>query len=156
MPLVLDLLRHGHADPPREGGDAARTLSPEGRRMVGELGVRLNRAGWQPDRVFASPLRRAQQSAEIVLAVLRTVPTIETLASLAPDREPEEVVRALEAKGIRFGTVLLVGHQPLLGRLVAHLVGHEHAFATGELVRVACESPLTRRSASIDPFPPAF
>jgi phosphohistidine phosphatase len=156
LPLVLDLLRHGHADPPREGGDAARALSPEGRRMVGDLGVRLKRAGWQPDRVFASPLKRAQQTAEIVLAVLQAVPTIETLASLAPDREPEEVMRALEAKGIRSGTVLLVGHQPLLGRLVGHLIGHEHPFATGELVRIEGESPLARHSASIAPFPPAF
>ena len=138
MPLVLDLLRHGHAEPAREGGDHARPLSPAGRSTLETLGARLAREGTRHDRVLASPLLRAVQSAEALLGAVSAPASVETLRELAPDSTPGAVLEALERLGLVRGHVLLVGHQPLLGQLALRLAGAETAFAPASLVRIEC------------------
>ena len=126
MPFRLDLLRHGEALPARAGGDAARPLSDAGRRTVDRVAAEFQRRGWRPDHVFASPLRRAQETAAIVVARLSAGCVVETLEELDPAGFPEEVVGALAAHTLG-AHVLLVGHQPLLGGLAAYLTGGPHA-----------------------------
>jgi phosphohistidine phosphatase len=62
----IDVLRHGRALPAGAGGDSARPLSPGGVEEVARLGACLQALGAGPIRVLASPLLRAQQTAEIV------------------------------------------------------------------------------------------
>ncbi|TMQ64571.1 MAG: hypothetical protein E6K78_08925 [Candidatus Eisenbacteria bacterium] len=109
-------------------GDAARPLSPAGRRAVEELAQFLAGTDWQPDRAFASPLARAQESARILLL---------------PVYEPAAVLAALAERGVRDGQVLLVGHQPLLARLAALLEARqERALAPAGLIRLAFTTEL--------------
>ena len=138
MALVLDLLRHGQAQPPGAGGDLARPLSPAGRSALETLGARLAREGTRHDRVLASPLVRAVESAEAVLGAYPAPPAIETLRELAPDSSPAGVLEALHRLGLERGHVLLIGHQPLLGQLALTLAGAETAFAPASLVRIEC------------------
>ena len=133
MPFRLDLLRHGEALAARGDGDAARALSEAGRRTVARIAEEYERRGWHPARVFTSPMRRAQETAAIVIA--RAAPGIEpeTLDELVPDHGPEDVVAALNARDTA-GHVLLVGHQPQLGGLAAYLTGGpEPGMAPGAL-----------------------
>ena len=140
MPLRLDLLRHGEALPAQADGDAARPLSESGRRSVARIAAEYSRRNWRPDHLFASPLRRAQETAAIVA---RAVPglAIETLEELDPGGLPAEVVAALAAHPLG-GHAVLVGHQPLLGGLAAYLTGDPHpelapgALATLEIAQV--------------------
>lgn len=137
MPLVLDLLRHGAALPAFQGGDESRRLSPRGRADLERLAAHLAGMGWRPDRAFASPLVRAQESAAIALGGLTPPPPVERMSALRPDTEPMEVLQALAGEHATRGHVLLVGHQPLLGLLGGTLTGgSEIGFAPGALVRI--------------------
>ena len=135
MPLRLDLVRHGDAVAAGESGDASRPLSPAGRRAVADLARFLTGAGRPPDRAFASPALRAQETARILLEGLGVVP--ETLDELVPIHGPVEVIQALAARSAHEGRELLVGHQPLLSLLAAFLEGGpERPLAPAGLIRL--------------------
>ena len=137
MPLLIDLLRHGRSEPQHREGDRARRLTREGERAIAALGARLKSDGWHPDRVFSSPYVRARDTASIVLreAGLSTL-AVEALRELEAEVEPEELLSALETLRVTNGHVLLVGHQPQLGRLAGYLTRSELGLTTGQLLRI--------------------
>lgn len=143
MPLILDLIRHGEAGPSGPDGDAARTLTPNGRASIQRLGLeRL--AVDRPDHLFASPYTRAQESARLLLEAIQPSLAIETLDQLTPDHEPGDVVATLAPLDL-MGHVVLVGHQPLMGALVAYLAGgRDREMATASIVRIEFSERLAR------------
>jgi phosphohistidine phosphatase len=149
MALTLDLLRHGLALPAGAAGDRQRALSPAGVRGLESLAAHLVRKTWRPDRIFSSPYARAQQSARIVAGAAAPPVAVELLGDLEPEREPAEVLDALTLREVRSGHVLLVGHQPLLGRLAGHLTGVAQGLSPGMLVRVHCPAGLGRGNGRI-------
>ena len=136
MPLVLDLLRHGEAEPTQPSGDDERPLTPRGEQYIRSLGTRLGRERWRPSRVFSSPLKRARDSALIATREAGLATPVETLEDLGANQDPGDVMRGLQELGIVSGHVLLVGHQPLLGRLCQWLTGEERKVTPGSLVRI--------------------
>ena len=114
--MDLILWRHAEAEDARPGQrDLDRALTSRGEdqavRMAGWLNARLP----EGSRILASPARRTQQTAQ---ALGRPS---ETLAQLAPDSPLEPLLQASGwPRGA--GTVVLVGHQPTLGRLAALLL----------------------------------
>ena len=136
--LVLDILRHGYAEPTSAEGDAGRPLTPDGAEAIRTLGHRLVSAGWRPWRVFASPFKRARDTARVLTENLEPSPLIETLHELEPESDPRDVLEALELHGALDGHVLLVSHMPLVSGLSGHLTGDPHGFMPGEMRRVAC------------------
>jgi phosphohistidine phosphatase len=147
--IIVDIVRHGEALPRDGAGDSQRRLSAAGARCLSELAAKLAGEGWKPDHVFSSGLLRARQSAEIVARAANPPLPVETLDALEPDAEPAELLNALAAQGATAGHVLIVGHQPLLGRLVGHLTGAETGLAPGMLVRVECPNGLDRASGKV-------
>jgi len=141
-PLVLDLLRHGQALPGSATGDHGRPLAPQGRQALERLGDRLAREGSRYDRALTSPLVRAAESAAAVLGAFARHLRVETLDELAPEAAPTLLLEALRELGVTRGHALLVGHQPLLGRLALLLTGVETPFAPGSLVRIECPGGL--------------
>ncbi len=144
MSLTLDLLRHGEAERDSVNGDAGRRLTPAGVAGLERVARRLQDMGWKPDRAYTSPLVRAYESTRVVLGTAGVDLTAETLDDLAGDRTPREVLDALTRLGAAAGTVLLVGHQPLLGDLVTELTGAAGAIAPGTFVRVECPGGSAR------------
>jgi phosphohistidine phosphatase SixA len=138
--LRLDLLRHGQAVMSHPDGDDARPLTPRGREDLGRLAEVLRVEGTPYDRVFASPLARAMESAGIVTRDRLPPGGIEPLPELRPETEPGRVLDALGRLGVTRGRVLLVAHQPLLGRLVEGLTGSDVEFAPATLVRLKVTS----------------
>ena len=139
MPFRLDLVRHGEAEPARSGGDADRALTAAGRRDVTRLAKVFVHRGWVFERVYTSPLLRALETASILIAWASPGAATEVLDSLVPEGEPEDVLEALSASGIERHAVL-VGHQPLLGRLAGHLTGGASLhLPTGGLVALRCD-----------------
>lgn len=110
--------------------------------MLRALGGRLAAEGWRPRRAFSSPLVRARQSLEIVLAAAGVEIEPEVLKELVPEGEPAALLRTLDAHGVTTGPVILVSHQPLLGDLAHHLCGQPFRFEPGTLVRLQCPLPL--------------
>ena len=149
VPLRLDLVRHGEAVAATEQGDAARPLSETGRATIAALAERFVRERWRPDSVWASPLLRAQQTAAILAGRACPGIAVETLRVLTPDHDPDAVIEEIRARGLR-GHVVLVGHQPLLGDLVAHLCARaDGSFPAGGLVRIDVTGPLARGAGTI-------
>jgi len=80
------------------------------------------------DVVLTSPAVRTAQTAEIVAAAFKRRPEVLVVESLGPEGTESEVLSDLEAHVTR-SRVALVGHEPSLGELAAHLAGSRHPFS---------------------------
>jgi phosphohistidine phosphatase len=110
--MNLILWRHAEAQPGAD--DLARALTQKGFAQAAAMGHWLKRHLVPEARIIASPALRAQQTAQ---ALTRNY---ETSLDIAPDRPIEGLLRA---SGWPDGkTIVLVGHQPALGRLAALLL----------------------------------
>ena len=110
----MDLILWRHADAQDGADDMARRLTPKGEKQAAAM-ARWLRAHLPRDyTVLASPAVRAQQTAAALGANIITEKT------LAPGATVAEIARAVENHE---GLVIVVGHQPDLGRAAAHLAG---------------------------------
>jgi phosphohistidine phosphatase len=120
--MKLLLVRHAVAVPRGTRGvsDDDRPLTDEGAASFRVAARGLARIAHRPDTVLTSPRPRARATAEIVASAFkRTAPTVDTaLANGSVDR----LVTALGTHP-RAATIALVGHEPLLGALLARLLG---------------------------------
>jgi len=120
--MKLLLIRHGAAVPRGTPGvpDAERPLTPKGKAKFRVAARGLARVTRRPDVLLTSPLPRARLTAEIAaLAFEHVAPAIEpALAHSSVDG----IVAALKTHppDVR---IALVGHEPLLGALLARLLG---------------------------------
>lgn len=117
----LILLRHAEAVPlEKTGDDQQRPLSTRGEQEAQAAGLWLAAHGARPDRVLCSPTRRTDETARLALAAIDAAP-VPQLAAEIYDASPGELLALLDQHGDA-GTVLLVGHNPGIERLVALLV----------------------------------
>ncbi len=73
-----------------------------------------------PQTILSSPLPRARQTAEIVLAQLRGKAELKLTDALAPSGKRPDVYTELRAlRGVE--DVMLVGHQPSLGEIAGDI-----------------------------------
>jgi phosphohistidine phosphatase len=118
------LFRHGPAasrDASIWPDDRLRPLTPRGmeRTRAAALGLRRLVKG-KVDAILTSPLLRATQTAEIAANAL-DAPQCQELAGLAPEGSYRRVIQALRERDAQ-ATVVLVGHEPDLGKLGGVLV----------------------------------
>lgn len=116
------LMRHGiaqDASAPGREADAARPLSPEGRRKTRAVARGLRRLGVSPVLIGTSPLQRARQTAEIVAAELG-VKRIVVCEALRPGGSLKDLLRWLRSQTAP--AVLLVGHEPDLSAHTSRLL----------------------------------
>ncbi len=117
----LILLRHAETEPPETGADDRhRALTDHGQQEAEAAGRWLASHGVRPERLLCSPARRARQTAELSLVGLATAPALH-LAEEIYEATPGELLALLDQHG-EAGSVLLVGHNPGIERLVALLV----------------------------------
>lgn len=115
----MDLLLWRHAEAVEGVPDHARELTERGIRQARKVAAWLHEQQPKRLRVLASPTARTRQTAAAFTQTFEIVP------ALAPERN---VADALAACGWpdAGGAVLIIGHQPTLGRLAALLLaGHE-------------------------------
>jgi phosphohistidine phosphatase len=117
----LYVVRHGIAVDSGTPGvaDNERTLTPEGRRRMRQVGRGLRRIAIEPDRIVTSPLPRARETAEIVADVLRMTDRLEISESLTADREAAAIRDWLGGRSEN--RLMIVGHNPALSELVGLL-----------------------------------
>lgn len=127
--MQLYLFRHGIAGPAAVGkADATRTLTPEGIDQLKRQAQAFERAGIRVDRLYASPLVRARQTAALLAPALGVAAETDTL--LRPGCILDDVAELL-ARDPRADRVMLVGHQPYLGHFVHTLTGSNAVMRTG-------------------------
>ena len=116
----MDLILWRHADAAQGGRDSERKLTAKGRKQAARVAEWL--VARLPSRylVIASPARRARETAD-ALAVRYKISE-----RLAPGAAPADI---LEVAGwpSHKGAVLVVGHQPDLGRVAAVLLAGAEA-----------------------------
>lgn len=120
--MQVYILRHGIAEDGAPGGrDSDRALTGEGRKRLRELLRVAERADVLPNLIITSPFVRAVQTAEVAIDVLGYAEELLRTDSLVPASDPFLVWEEVRAhQGIN--QVMLVGHEPLLSRLIAFLL----------------------------------
>jgi phosphohistidine phosphatase len=111
----MDLILWRHAEAEDGPPDLERRLTPRGHKHAERVAQWLLQRLPAKFLVLASPAQRAQQTAQALGVAFRTVP------SLAPGATVQAVLKAAEWPE-RKSAVVVVGHQPDLGRVVLHLV----------------------------------
>lgn len=120
--MDLILWRHAEAEVAEEGGDdLSRPLTKKGERQASRMAAWLDRHLPEGTRVLVSPSERTQQT---VAPLSRK---FKLRDELVPDTTVDDVLTLLkwhpETGPQSKGPVLLVGHQPYLGQLIARLLG---------------------------------
>jgi phosphohistidine phosphatase len=125
----LYIMRHAEAeDEVESGGDEARPLTARGRERISDAAGGLRALGLRFDAIVTSPLLRAAETAELVANEYSNNPPPQVLPALSPDISAREALAALAPFG-RYGSVLAVGHEPQLSKLVAVLLASNGAVA---------------------------
>ena len=115
--MDLILWRHAEAQEWLEGcDDMARSLTSRGDKQAARIANWLDRQLPEGTRIFVSPARRCEQTAQ---ALGRKYKLRE---ELAPGASADQLL-ALVQWPLAKGTVLVVGHQPMLGQTIAQLLG---------------------------------
>jgi phosphohistidine phosphatase len=81
---------------------------------------------------------------------MKRKPSVKLLDALAPGNSPSAVMAQL-AKAAKRRRIALVGHEPGLGELAAHLIGAGRAlpFKKGGICRIDVESLTSRRPGAL-------
>jgi len=156
-PTELYLVRHAIA---AERGsewpdDTKRPLTERGVNRFKEVVKGLRRLDITLDEIFTSPLVRAKQTAELLAAGLEGKAPVKVLDALAPGHTSASVMTQL-ARVAKRRRVALVGHEPDLGELAAHLIGAGRAlaFKKGGICRIDLGSLTSKNAASLVLFLP--
>jgi phosphohistidine phosphatase len=116
----MDLILWRHAEAEDGLPDLERRLTPRGQKHAARIAQWLLQRLPATFAVLASPARRAQDTAQALGAPFRTV------TALAPGAAVRDILGAADWPG-RKNAVVVVGHQPDLGRVAALLVSGTEA-----------------------------
>jgi phosphohistidine phosphatase len=113
----LILWRHAEAeDAGPDGQDLGRVLTARGEKQAARVAAWLDRVLPDGTRVLSSPAQRCQQTAQALGRKFRTRDEI------GPEASVQQLLDAAQWPVAR-QPVLIVGHQPGLGEVIAHLMG---------------------------------
>ena len=122
--IELFLIRHAKAaEASLYEADEERPLTADGRVQAQEVGKALAKQGVAFDVIIASPLVRAVQTAELVLASIGWGGALEASARLAPGASTRQTAAWLAERAAgASGALVAVGHEPSISAL-AELLG---------------------------------
>ena len=154
--MNLFFLRHGIAAELDTAGlatDAARPLTPKGRREL-----RHTIRAWQAmelrcEVILSSPLVRARQTAELVAAGLEAEKGLTLAEELKPGGSAQKLVQKIAALTPAPKNILLVGHEPDLSRQISLFVTGDadggFALKKGGLARLKTEHLQAGKCATL-------
>lgn len=116
----MDLILWRHAEAEDGFPDLARALTAKGHKQAERMGAWLREHLPDGARVLVSPAARAQQTAA---ALTHAYQTVDDIAPGAPHTAVLEAAGWPDAEG----AVVVVGHQPTLGQVVAFLLSGQPA-----------------------------
>jgi phosphohistidine phosphatase len=131
--MKLYLVQHGAAVPEEEDPD--RPLTDEGRQGIQRLASFVARSGTRVARVIHSGKRRALETAVILASVVGPGKIVEEAVSgLGPNDATDQFFTAAAtwAEDAKADDIMVVGHQPFMGRMTSRLlVGSENIADVG-------------------------
>jgi phosphohistidine phosphatase len=119
----LMLMRHAKSgwDQP-ELDDLDRPLAPRGRDTAPLIARYIKNSKWRPDLVLCSPAARVRETWQLMSPVLGPTVDCRTLRTIYPGA-PSRLLEILRRAADDLETLMLIGHNPGLGRLAADLCG---------------------------------
>jgi len=151
-PCELYLVRHAIA---AERGDdwpddTKRPLTTRGINRFKDSLPGLKELEVSIEEIFSSPLVRAKQTADLLAGGVQGSPPVKLLDALAPGHAPTAVMAQL-AKVAKRQRIALVGHEPDLGELAAHLIGATRPllFKKGGICRIDVGAISAKRTGSL-------
>lgn len=119
--MDLILWRHAEAedwllDNGASSLDLDRSLTQRGEKQAARMAVWLDRQLPEGARILVSPARRCEQTA-LALGRKYKICTV-----LAPDAVPAQLLELVQWPIHKY-PVLVIGHQPMLGQIIAQLLG---------------------------------
>jgi phosphohistidine phosphatase len=154
--VKIYLVRHGEAVSEDDAGsDRDRWLNANGREAVRILARLLREHSVEPDAIVCSPLPRAVQTAELLGQSLDYLGVIKSLRSLEPSAQPRVAAIAIQEAG---NAVLVVGHEPSISALGAHVLGRPSfpPFRTAQCCFIENNKPTFLARADIAQVVPYF
>ena len=142
--MKVFLVRHADADAeiPEGLGDEARTLTTKSRAAVRQHFASLKDRLGTPSMVFTSPLTRCVQTSQILIHAIGYEGPLRSHRALLPDG-PVGAIDALLREHPE-ESLILVGHQPSMGSITAHLLGLQtfpKPFAPGTVMALELSAP---------------
>ena len=130
--------------------DTKRPLSERGIHRFKQEVAGLRWLDASIDEIITSPLVRAKQTADLLASGLGGKPVVRILKALEPGHSPAAIVSQI-AKLVRRNRIAIVGHEPGLGELAAHLLGASRPlpFRKGSICRIDLESLTSKRAGSL-------
>lgn len=121
--MKVFLVRHADADAeiPEGLGDEARTLTTKSRAAIAAHFAGLKERLSGPDLVLTSPLSRCVQTSQILAQAIGFDGPLKSHRALLPDGPSGAIDAILREHNEK--TIVLVGHQPSMGAITAHLLG---------------------------------
>jgi phosphohistidine phosphatase len=154
--LHIYVIRHADAVPHGDPGfaDDDRPLTDLGHRQSLALGKALTAHGVRLDVILCSPLPRAKETADGLLAGLADPkPPVVYTTDLAPGAKPRKVDReVLKHDGTDGTAIAVIGHQPDLAEYAARLIGSKKAsidLAKAGVACIECTEPPGKGSGSL-------
>jgi phosphohistidine phosphatase len=128
---TIYLVRHEDAEPGHDIPDSHRALTGLGRTRMRKTG-KLVLEHAVIDVVYTSPLVRAVQTAEILAGELGIDETVLARDVIANPPSLQSIMRLVDDTTATARGIAIVGHEPTLGELVAHLLGlDQYGFRKG-------------------------
>lgn len=130
--MEIYLVRHAEAVEQAEGlADSTRWLTKKGRKAMQKAACRLHKKRVRPELIITSPLTRAVQTAELLMAEVGSHAELSADSRLAPESSAEQLVELIQSRQ-KVDRIMLVGHEPLLSQTAALLLGKEQVAGLGK------------------------
>ena len=144
--MKLYFVRHGKATYDA-ASDEKRPLSDEGNADMQKIATVLANLGVKPKRLFSSPRRRAQETAQHIGDAVKVKPQIDDACDFNFDADAV----AKLAKGLSDSSgIMFVGHNPSISAVVEELCGAQVDLPPGAVVCIDRVKPPTVASANLD------
>lgn len=154
--MNIYILRHGEAANKEDyKEDSLRPLTKDGKEIVKLVAKAIKSMQISFDVILASPYLRTRQTAEIVANTLQLSQSngqqtnkLKYTGNLMPSTDPKKMVKEITSKYANKKSILLVGHEPYLSRLINSLL---HANISIELKKAGLcklEAENLNRSAT--------
>ena len=133
---TLLILRHAKSSwKYPELSDYDRPLNSRGKRDAPRMGKYLRQQGLIPDRILTSSAKRARKTANKVAKSCGYTGKVKKIAAFY-DAVPGIYFETLQALPDKYQSVMVVGHNPTMERLVNYLTGQIERMPTAALAHI--------------------
>lgn len=113
--MEIVIVRHGKAvDISEDGDDFSRALSKKGKDASKEAALSLKKAGFKPNLILSSPLKRAVETAEIFSGVFEGCEIV-SLDILRPNNSVQQAFEYIQSYLDK--NLIIIGHMPFISQL---------------------------------------